>query len=513
MIGALQVNALSADVLSVRLRHGLRHQSLLHVASRVLMIARTIVRETGSTMTNLPRLSLKDRGWLILAALLVTAGAFFSHHASGLAEAVMGLSLSEMSTSGDWLVPTLGGAAWSDASPLMQWMAGLLLPLTGDPILALRASGLIGLILASLFTADLAAQCGGRRCGVLAGVVLLTTFGLAGDLVAGGHLIWLTAAATAVLRLLAGIESESRHSAARAVRPVSYESLFSARSGQVLALFLLAGVVSIAADVTSLVAVMFVPIGSWLLLRRREAARKYIWLWGSLGFAAVAVAWPLAVSVRTNGTQYVWQWLEFSALTGWSPMEQTVELLKCTLPWGLLIPVGLWATRHEALGDVNSRERLIWSQALFCPIAVLIIRPQHMHDCLAAAGAWSVLAAIGLEWLINSVTLRLNLVDSDKVKAGARYAATGVSAMMAAVLVQSESRARCDVSVRDIASQVRDVSQDGAIVSISEATVPRGNRVLVTVRSTTSGESDVASWDYANRPTQLAAEPGTVTRH
>ena len=99
----------------------------------------------------------------MLAALFVTAGAFFSHHPSGLAEAVMGLSLIEMRMSGEWLIPTLGGAAWSDASPLMQWMAGLLLPLTGDPIPALRASAVIGLILASLLTADLAAQCGGRR--------------------------------------------------------------------------------------------------------------------------------------------------------------------------------------------------------------------------------------------------------------------------------------------------------------------------------------------------------------
>ena len=464
-------------------------------------------------MTNLPRLSHGDRGWLILAALIVTMGAFFSHHPSGLTEAAMGMSLSEMNTSDDWLVPTLGGTAWSDASPLMQWMAGLLLPLTGDPIPALRASGLIGLILASLFTADLAAQCGGRRCGLLAGVVLLTTFGLAGDIVAGGHLIWLTAAATAVLRLLAGIESESRHCTARAVRPVSCESLFSARSGQMLGLFLLAGVASIAADVTSLAAVMFVPIGCWLLLRRRAAAKKYIWLWGSVGFAVVAVAWPLAVSVRTDGTQFVWQWLHLSAVTGWSPIEQAVELLECTLPWGLLIPVGLWATRHEALGDLNSRERLIWSQALFCPLAVLIIRPQHMGNCLAAAGAWSVLAAIGLERLIDSVTLRLNLVDGDKVKAGARYAATGVAAMLAAVLVQSEGRTRCDVSVRDIASRVRDVALDGAIVSVSEVAAPRGNRVLVTVKSTTSGDSNVASWDYTDRPAQLAAEPDVVTRH
>ncbi len=464
-------------------------------------------------MTNLPRLSHGDRGWLTLAALLVTAGAFFAHHPSQLAEAVMGSSLSEMSTSGEWLVPTLGGAAWSDASPLMQWMAGLLLPLTGDPILALRASGLIGLILASLFTADLAAQCGGRRCGLLAGVILLTTFGLAGDIVAGGHLIWLTASTTAVVRLLAGVESESRHSTARAVRSASHESLFSGRSRQMLALFLLAGVVSIAANVTSVVAVMFVPIGCWLLLRRREEAKKYIWLWGSIGFVVVAVAWPVAVSVRTDGTRYAWQWLHLGAVTGWSPMEQAVELLECTLPWGLLIPVGLWATRHEALGDVNSRERLIWSQALFCPAAVLIIRPQHTTDCLAAAGAWSVLAAVGLEWLINSVTLRLNLVDGDRVKAGARYASTGIAAMMAAVLVQSESGTRCEVSVRDIASRIRDVSHDGAIVSVSEGAEQRGNRVLVTVSLATPGDTNVVTWDHIDRPTQLAAESDVVARH
>ena len=185
-------------------------------------------------------------------------------------------------------------------------------------------------------------------------------------------------------------------------------------------------------------------------------------------------------------------------------MEQAIALLECTLPWGVLVPVGLWVTRHEALGDVNSRERLIWSLALCCSVAVLIIRPQHMDDCLAA---------VGLEWLINSVTQRLNLVDGDRVKAGPRYGATGVVAMMAAVLVQSEGDTRCDVSVRDIALRVRDVALDGAIVSVSETRVPRGNRVLVTVRSATRGNSDTASWEYTDRPTQLAAEPDKVTRH
>lgn len=456
-------------------------------------------------MTNLPRLSLSDRGWLILAALLVTAAAFLSNDPTGLVECVMSLSLVEMHASGEWLIPTVGGVAWSDASPLVQWMAGLFLPLTRDPILALRASGLLGLILASQFTAELAAQCGGRRCGVLAGVILVTTFGLAGDIVAGGHLLWLTAASTAVLRLLAGIESEFRHSQARSPRSVPCETLTSARSGRMLALFLLVGVISIAAEVASLMAVILIPVCGWLLLRRSDAKKKYLWAWGGIGFIVMAATWPTVVSIRTGGGHYLQQWFQPESTGEWSPLKQSMELLECTLPWGLLIPLGMWVTRHEALGDGDSRERLIWSHSLLCPLAVLILRPQHTQDALASAGAWSILAALGLESLIDSVTMRLNFADRDGVRHGTRCAAAGTACMMAAVLVQSEGATRTDTRTQDVVTAVQRVDpHESSTVSITRwRTRNEHPDVQVEYASGKSSRIALRPWDPV---LQIAAE-------
>ena len=455
-------------------------------------------------MTNPPRLTHADRGWLVLAALVVTAAAFFSQSPSGLTEALSGQSLTEMSDSGEWLVPTVGGAAWSEASPLVQWIAGMLLPLTGDnPILAIRLSGLLGLVLASLFAADLGAQCGGRQLGLFAGGILSTTFGLTGDIVAGGHLIWLAASGTAVLRLLTVIESESRHTVSRAALPYRRHSPFSARSHQFLSLFLVVTCVTIGTDLLSVIAMLFVPLAGWLAFRGLAAARKYVWAWGLLSAVGLIAGWLIALNGHAAGAEFLWQRLQSGAAANWSLQSQLIETLSFTLPWGLLIPIGLWVTRHEALGDANSRERLICSYALLCPIAVLVLRPQHTGDCLAAAGAWSVLAAIGLDAFIRQVTLRLNLVDARPLRTGLRRAAVGTAAMMAAVQVQSDASIECNVNVREIAAQIRGNASADAVVSFSR---DRKSHDQLTIALRSAARQEATILQPRNNDVRIAAE-------
>lgn len=463
---------------------------------------------SGPAMTNPPRLTHSDRGWLVVAALVVTAAAFFRHSPSGLTEALFGQSLTEMSDSGDWLIPTVGGAAWSDASPLVQWIAGALLPLSGDnPILAIRLSGLLGLVLASLFTADLAAQCGGRRLGLFAGGILSTTFGLAGDIVAGGNFIWLAASGTAVLRLLTAIESESRHTYSRAALPFQRHSPFSVRSHQFLSLFLVVTCVAIGTDLLSVIAMLFVPLAGWLAFRGLAAARKYAWVWGFLGASALTAGWLIAINSHAAGIEYVLQRLQLGTVAEWSLQSQLIETLSYTLPWGLLIPIGLWVTRHEALGDANSRERLICCYALLCPIAVLVLRPQHTGDCLAAAGAWSVLAAIGLDAFIRHVTLRLNLVDARPLRTGLRRAAIGTAAMMAAVQVQSNASIECDIDVREIAAQIRGNATAGDVVSFSQEDGKPQDQLLIALRS--AANQEVTIQQPRSNNVRIAAEAAT----
>lgn len=457
-------------------------------------------------MTNLPRLTSSDRGWLVLAALAVTATALVSHDPAGVVEGLTSQSLSEASESGSWLIPTIGGVAWSDASPLVLWIARPIMSVTGNPVLALRVTALLGLIFAAVFTAELAALCGGRRLGLLAGGILLTTVGLAGDIVAGGHLIWLAACTTAVLRLLVAVESESRHSFSRAVLPVERHGPLSTRGYLILGLFMLLTSVTLGTELLSMLAVVVLPLAGWLALRGMAAARKYLWVWGLLAITGVTAAWLAMINSQSAGTIYLWQRLDLQSFGEWSLHTQLVDALKCTLPWGLLIPVGLWMSRHEALGDPNSRERLICTHALLCPLGVLILRPQHTGECLAATGTWSVLAAIGLDAFIGQVTMRLNLADARPLRTGLRRAAVSTALMMAAVQVQSDASVEPTIDVNEVTALVRRHLSDTDVISLAELTESPEGHIQV---SRQSGPSDRTVLTLRLRPNtvRIAAEP------
>jgi hypothetical protein len=78
---------------------------------------------------------------------------------------------------------------------------------------------------------------------------------------------------------------------------------------------------------------------------------------------------------------------------GWSC---AVDLLT---PWGLLIPVGLYATRHEAMGRTQSPERLVWLFGLLSPLILLGTSPDRLPLCAVGQGAWACLAVLGLKHL------------------------------------------------------------------------------------------------------------------
>ena len=462
---------------------------------------------TGLPMTNLPRLTHSDRGWLVLAALAVTAAALVGHDPAGLSEALLSQSLAEASESGDWLIPTIGGVAWSDASPLVQWIARPILALTGgDPVLALRVTALLGLVFAGVFTAELAALCGGRRLGLLAGGILLTTFGLTGDVVSGGHLVWLTASTTAVLRLLVAIESESRHSFSRSDATIQHHGPLTTRGWLIVGLFMLLAAVVLGTEPLSMIAVLFVPLTGWLALRGLSAARKYLWVWGLLGILSTAALWLVAVNSQSSGVTYLWQRLDLSSLADWSFQTQVIDALTCTLPWGLLIPVGFWMARHEAFGDADSRERLICSYAVLCPLGVLFLRPQHTAECVAAAGSWSVLAAMGLDAFISQVTLRLNLADARPLRTGLRRAAVGTALMMAAVQVQSNASVKSTADVHEITALVRRHLSSSDVVSLTESIERPDGHIQI---SRQSGPADRTVLTFPLRPdtVRIAADP------
>ena len=64
--------------------------------------------------------------------------------------------------------------------------------------------------------------------------------------------------------------------------------------------------------------------------------------------------------------------------------------------------------RHDAFACNYSRERLFACWSIIIAVAVLLLTPSKMSLVLASAGAWSVSAAIGVEWLARRIVLGLD---------------------------------------------------------------------------------------------------------
>lgn len=67
--------------------------------------------------------------------------------------------------------------------------------------------------------------------------------------------------------------------------------------------------------------------------------------------------------------------------------------------------------RHDTFTGNHSRERLLACWSIIIPVAVLLLTPLEMSFALARAGAWSVSAAIGVEWLARRVLKELPLLE------------------------------------------------------------------------------------------------------
>jgi 4-amino-4-deoxy-L-arabinose transferase-like glycosyltransferase len=67
----------------------------------------------------------KDRLLLLFATVLVFIPTMIVDHGVGAREAAHALSLREMTNSGSWLVPTIGGLPSLESPPLTLWLACL----------------------------------------------------------------------------------------------------------------------------------------------------------------------------------------------------------------------------------------------------------------------------------------------------------------------------------------------------------------------------------------------------
>lgn len=410
----------------------------------------------------------KDRQLLIFASLVVCIPPIMISHDAGTSEAVFALSLREMMVSGNWLVPTVGGLPSTESSPLIQWIALLAAKSFGisNVVTAVRFAGLLPLLLGTLWTASFAASCSGRRAGVVAGFVFLTTMGIAENVWHGGKVIWLIAASGGFMNLLAGLEIR-RHEQKLMSGLVSAATITKgASTANVLFVFALPGMVTLIAGPVAALVTVFLPAAGHVLFRQRQAIKfSNPWVSGWLLTAIVAAAWPTAAATIVEDSPGMWLSEFHSRSISPSSGNQLWQLVQLSLPWLPLIILGQWSIRHDAFAGNHSRERLLACWSIVIPVAVLLLTPSRMSLALAAAGAWSASAAIGLEWLARRVFKELPLLETRHNRAIAHKFAVGCAAVLSLTTVWNDLGDTPQVD-RGLLAETRKVADEGHSVLV-----------------------------------------------
>lgn len=406
----------------------------------------------------------KDRLLLIFAAVLVCLPPILIEHGAGIREAVHAQSLREMIHTGNWLVPTIGGLPWLESPPLTQWLAYVAAKAFGisDLLNAVRLAGLLPLVLATLWTASFAASCSGRRTGILAGFALLTTLGVAENVWHGGNVIWLIAAGSGFMKLLASLE---RRLHAGSLWPGPSNASGRARAIGIVStmfVFVLLGLATMIAGPTAAFVAILLPASGHVLLRRGLSLKlSNPWVAGWILTAVIAAAWPIATSSLFANTPGTSLHTFRSHPDAQHSLSQLWRLAQMSFPWLPLVILGQWSIRHDAFAGNYSRERLLACWSISIPLAVLLLVPSNMSLALAAAGAWSVSAAIGVERLAVRVFKELPMLETRHNRAIIQKFLAGCAAILTLSTVWSDLGGDSQQIDRRILAEARAAAEQG----------------------------------------------------
>lgn len=411
----------------------------------------------------------KDRLLLLFATVLVFIPTMIVDHGVGAREAAHALSLREMTNSGSWLVPTIGGLPSLESPPLTLWLACLAAKTFGlsNVLTAVRFAGLLPLVLATLWTASFAASCSGRRAGILAGFVLLTTLGVAENVWHGGNVVWLVAAGSGFMNLLSRLESRLQ---SQGLLPDQSNAVAGAGTTSIagaMSVFVLLGLATMIAGPMAALVAIFVPAAGHVLLRRDlslKLSNPWVVGWGLT--AAIAAAWPVAASRLVADSSGTW----FGSLRNLTDTQLSLEpiwqLTQLSLPWLPLAIFGQWCLRHDAFAGNYSRERLLACWSISVPVAVFLLTPSRMEFALAAAGAWSVSATIGVERLVARIFKELPILETRHNRAIFQKFLAGCAAVLTLTTVWSDYGSNSDQVDQQLLAEARAVAEKGQPVLV-----------------------------------------------
>jgi hypothetical protein len=283
-----------------------------------------------------------------------------------------------------------------------------------DPIVLIRslmAAAFVGTVLS---ISALGTEWYGRRVGLMSGLITATLFGLCAQVWQSDASIVLAVLPIWIVRLYARLDlSTGWRLRATRIRLVGNRAAFAAFCALVAVSILLV-------DHQVVLLSMLAP----LLIAVPARLRPLTWF---VLFLLVA-AGPISLSLMSGNSAHhllAESWAQLSSFSGQNKMSAT-SLLSFAGIWGPMILIGLWVTRHEALGGKTSRERLLWSWALIPPITGLL-HSSLANSLIVVAGAWGLIASLGVTHAWNSLVRRIPRLRAESSRlARIGFAAAGV---------------------------------------------------------------------------------------
>jgi 4-amino-4-deoxy-L-arabinose transferase-like glycosyltransferase len=342
---------------------------------------------------------------LVLFTLVLAVGGPLTMH-----EGVLSQTSRQMAADHDWLVPHFGEAPWLERPPLPQWITVGITWVVGrcDQEWIVRLGSAMSGTITALLTVWLGGAFFGRVVGIMSGLVLATMYEFLRYSTLAEADIFLSPIVAGCMTLFADLEISRADTPVchpngedKSVCPTESRNFFGSRPWAVLGFFVLLGMTNLAKGVVFGTAMTLIPIGGFLLANRRLGPiLRYCWLWGWLVFAAIALAWPIAVYQRFPDALPLWHYDLFGRLHGGYLAEPFWYYFGnwfwVVLPWPLAALAGLKFTAKRAFTERNSAERLLWCWGLLTPLVFSLSQGKHHHYMLHFLAPWGILAALGL---------------------------------------------------------------------------------------------------------------------
>ncbi|HZU38493.1 MAG TPA: glycosyltransferase family 39 protein, partial [Gemmataceae bacterium] len=346
--------------------------------------------------SRLSRLFGRDYVLLLVVCLALYGVALIDGRPLSGHESVLPQNAREMMVNHSWMIPTMGGKPWLERPPVPDWIMVGIGEIIGrcDQDWIVRIGPLLMACLVVFLVAGMAARWYGRAVGLVSGLILATMWEFYTFATDPEGDMFLCVVVTAAMAVFARLQTDT--DAAEADGRIS---LFGPRPWRVWAFFALLAMTNWAKGPIFGTLMVGVPVSGYLLATGSwQAVRRYLWWWGVVIFAVLALAWPVIVYLRYPGIMDLWRDL-FGDRVHQSPFTEpwwyyAVQVPYITLPWSLLALGGLLWTARPAWRERFSPERFLWIWAILTPAVFSIPHGKHHHYLLQCMAPWAVLAGL-----------------------------------------------------------------------------------------------------------------------